>query len=49
MNALDFLWEYFLELYDQYKNALTTLGWSETEKSYETLQYLMLHLNGTAP
>lgn len=49
MDALDYLWDHFLEIYEQYKNALKTLGWSESEKSYETLQYLMLHINGTVP
>lgn len=46
MDALDFLWDYFREVYNRYKDALKTLGWSESEKNYEVLQYLMLYING---
>lgn len=46
MDALDFLWGYFTKVYNQYRDALKTLGWSESEKNYEILQYLMLYING---
>lgn len=46
MDALDFLWDYFMKVYNRYRDALKTLGWSESEKDYEILQYLMLYING---
>lgn len=49
MDALDFLWEYYVKVYNKYRDALKTLGWSETEKNYEVLQYLMLYINGVVP